>query len=73
MAPVLKELASDFSDKIKIIKIDVDRNQPIAQKFQVKGIPTFILFYQGEVLWRQSGAMSHIDFKSRIENALPSN
>lgn len=71
MAPVLKELAGDLDEQVKIIKIDVDKNQAIAQKYQIKGIPTFMLFYQGNVLWRQSGAMSLMDFKNRIESVLP--
>ncbi|WP_299460754.1 thioredoxin [uncultured Microscilla sp.] len=70
MAPVLKALASELDSKIKIIKIDVEKNQSIAQKYQVQNIPTFILFYQGNVLWRQSGAMSLADFKHRIEQIL---
>lgn len=70
MAPVLSELASDLHDKIKVIKIDVDRNQQVTQKYRVQGIPTFILFYQDNILWRQSGAMSLVDFKHHIKNAL---
>lgn len=71
MAPVLAELASELKDQIKVIKIDVEKNQAIAQKYQIQGIPTFMLFYQGNVLWRQSGGMSLPDFKARIEQVLP--
>lgn len=73
MAPVITELAGELSEQIKVIKIDVDKNQTVAQKYQVRGIPAFMLFYQGNVLWRQSGAMSYVDFKQQIENVLPSN
>ncbi|EAY28205.1 thioredoxin [Microscilla marina] len=70
MAPVLKALATELDSKIKIIKIDVEKNQPIVQKYQVQNIPAFILFYQGNALWRQSGAMSMDDLKHRIEQIL---
>jgi len=73
MAPVISELATELNEKIKVIKIDVDRNQAVAQKYHIRGIPTFMLFHKGEVLWRQSGAMSFVDFKSKIESVLPSN
>ncbi|OJJ21450.1 thioredoxin [marine bacterium AO1-C] len=73
MTPVISELASELNDKIKVIKIDVDRNQAVAQKYRVQGIPTFILFHKGAVLWRKSGAMSLMDFKNQIESVLPSN
>ncbi|HAS40969.1 MAG TPA: thioredoxin [Microscillaceae bacterium] len=73
MAPVISALATELNNQIKVIKIDVDRNQAVAQKYQIRGIPTFMLFHKGEVLWRQSGAMSLLDFKRHIEGVLPNN
>jgi thioredoxin 1 len=58
MSPVLQQLAAEHSGKLKIIKIDVDKNPAAARQFQVQGVPTLILFHQGKMLWRQSGAMS---------------
>jgi thioredoxin 1 len=57
MMPVLDQLKDKMGDKIRIIKIDIDKNQDVAAKFKVRGVPTFVLFQQGEILWRQSGAM----------------
>lgn len=54
-APILKEVAQAIGDKAKIIKIDVDQNQELANRLQVRGVPTLILFKKGEVLWRNSG------------------
>ncbi|WP_425482735.1 thioredoxin family protein [Fulvivirga kasyanovii] len=54
-SPILKEVSSEIGGKARIIKIDVDKNQPIAQQYQVRGVPTLILFKKGQPLWRQSG------------------
>lgn len=57
MAPVIQEIASEMKGKLKVIKIDTDKNQQVSIAYQIQGIPTLILFKQGKVLWRQSGAM----------------
>lgn len=57
MAPVLKDLANKFKDDVSIIKVDIDKNPHAANSYQVQGVPTFILFKKGKILWRQSGAM----------------
>ena len=57
LAPVLKQLKEQVGDRLKIIKIDVDRNNSIAGRFQVRGVPTLILFKQGQAVWRQSGVL----------------
>lgn len=57
MAPILQQVAAAHAGKVKVIKIDVDRNQPVAQQYRVQSIPTLILFHQGKVLWRQSGVV----------------
>ena len=58
LSPILKELKSDFNDSLIILKIDVDKNTPVSTKFQVKGVPTLILFKDGKIIWRQSGLLS---------------
>ena len=58
MSPVLKDFATRMGDRVRILKIDVDKSPAAASSYRVQGVPTFILFKRGEVLWRQSGTVS---------------
>jgi thioredoxin 1 len=58
MSPVLKDFATRMGDRVRILKIDVDKSPAAASSYRVQGVPTFILFKKGQVLWRQSGTVS---------------
>lgn len=57
LGPILKDAKATLGDGVKIVKIDVDKNQELASKYQVRGVPTMILFKNGKQLWRQSGVL----------------
>lgn len=57
MSPIVDEIKNEFGNRIRVLKIDVDKNAPVATKFKIKGIPTLLLFKQGEIVWRNAGVV----------------
>lgn len=68
MKPVLDQLNQSQGDKVKILKVDVDKNPKAAQVFEIRGVPTFILFKNGEKIWRESGVVSLSFLQELISN-----
>ncbi len=56
-SPILKEVATELGDNIKVIKIDVDKNPEIANNYRIQGVPTLMVFKKGQLLFRQAGLM----------------
>ena len=68
MQPILEDVAKQLGGKVKILKVDVDKNPLAASRFQVRGVPTLVLFSKGEVVWRQSGVVPSHQLIQIIEN-----
>lgn len=69
LAPILDKVKDELGDAIKIVKIDVDKNQPLAAQYQVRGVPTMILFKEGKQVWRQSGVLQKGELVNIIKTA----
>ncbi|KGO95006.1 thioredoxin [Flavobacterium subsaxonicum] len=72
MAPILKDVKDELGESIKIIKVDVDKNQALmaSPQFQVRGVPTLMLFQNGKMLWKQAGLMTKNEIVSKIKSAV---
>lgn len=70
MSPILDDLKKQMGEQVSIVKIDVDKNPGVAAKYQVRGVPTLIIFKSGEQLWRQYGVYSAHDLKAILNQYL---
>jgi len=70
LAPILQEVKAVLKDDVKIIKINVDQHQDLASEFMVRGVPTMLLFKNGQMLWRQSGVLGRNDLVKIIREHL---
>ncbi len=57
MRPVIRDVAAALGDKAKVIRIDVDKNQELADALRIKGVPTLMIYKEGQMIWRQSGEL----------------
>ena len=65
-SPILSEIATEFTDRIRVIKIDVDQNPSLASIYHIQGVPTVIVFKNGDLVWRQSGVVSKDQLRTII-------
>ena len=67
MPPILKQLKDMTGERLKILKIDIDKNPTVAELYRVQSVPTLMLFKNGKSLWRQSGVMQATQLKQALE------
>lgn len=67
MKPILEDLKQKMGDAVKIVKIDVDKNQELAASYQVQSVPTLAIFKNGILKWRQSGVVQSEQLKTVLE------
>ena len=65
-SPILKEVATELGDRVRVIKIDVDQNNELASRYHIQGVPTVMIFKNGEVKYKQAG----VHTKPQLLNAL---
>lgn len=70
MHPVLEQLKEQLGDNIRILKLDIDKNQALSATYCVQSVPTLMLFRNGEMVWRQSGAMGGGELGSIVQRYL---
>jgi len=68
LGSVLKQVKEELGDAVKIVKIDVDKNQILASQYKVRGVPTMLLFKNGKQVWRQSGALQKNEIMAIINS-----
>jgi len=71
LSPTVREVSSAFHGRLKVIKVDVDKNQRAAMKYGIRSIPTLILFKKGRILWRQAGVLNKRQLQAVLEKNLP--
>lgn len=67
LSPIIARVAKKAGDNVRIVKIDVDKNQPLAGSLGVRGVPTLILYKNGEKVWRQSGVVQERELLSLLQ------
>lgn len=70
MHPILDHLKAKMGSSVRVVKIDVDKNQEVAAKFKIRSVPTLLLFKKGEIVWRQAGGMDTKTLEQKIKNVL---
>lgn len=66
MAPAIEAIGKEVQGQARVLKIDVDRNQAVASKYQIQAVPTLIIFKNGNIVWRQSGGMDKASLKNML-------
>jgi thioredoxin 1 len=66
MIPIIEEVGQELQGDARVLKIDVDKNQIVADQYQVQAVPTFIIFKNGQIVWRSAGAIGKASLVSHI-------
>jgi len=66
LSPIIQEVAKELNGNARVLKIDVDKNQRLASKLGIKGVPTMVIYQKGKIMWRQSGVMQKSEIVSKL-------
>lgn len=67
-SPILKEVATELGDRVRVIKIDVDQNKQLSGRYQIQSVPTLMIFKNGEIKYKQSGVHTKQQLMSVLTN-----
>lgn len=67
MSPIVSAIAKEWKGKVKVIKIDIDKNSQLSHNLKIKGVPTFMLYKNGHAVWRQSGMITKAELNKVIK------
>ncbi|MDR1116583.1 MAG: thioredoxin [Tannerella sp.] len=70
MSPIIDEVGKEMQGEARVIKIDVDKNQSVADRYQVQAVPTFVIFKNGRIVWRNAGAVDKASLLRQIKISL---
>lgn len=73
LSPIIKEIKTDFGKKLRVIKIDVDKNKALTQMLEIMSMPTIMLYRNGEIIWRTVGVQTKQAITSKVQELLDSN
>lgn len=68
LSPILEDLAKDMADEVRILKLNIDKNKEVVQKYRIYSVPTIFIFQDGEVIWKGSGTRSKEELKRIIRS-----
>jgi len=69
MEPVIKDVAQTVAGKVRVVKVDIDKQQQIAQQYNVNAVPTFMIFKNGNVVWRHPGMIDKSSLLNKLQTA----
>ena len=67
MGPELEKLTTSVAGEAKVLKVNLDRNQPLAEAFGIRSVPTLMIFKEGKMVWKQSGFQTAVQMESALK------
>lgn len=66
MSPIVESIGKELQGQVRVLKIDVDKNQALSAQYQIQAVPTFLIFKQGKVVWKQAGGADKMTMKQQL-------
>jgi thioredoxin 1 len=70
MSPIIDEVGKEMQGEVRVIKIDIDRNRSVADRYQIQAVPTLVIFRNGRIVWRNAGAVDKMSLLKQIKISL---